>query len=822
MHQIRSLAASLIVALLPLVTATAASGQIMSERLPGLPRFAEIRADLDAAGVSIEPPALVALYAEFVGAWCAEQSEIRVVLAKAAGTQFDVIPSVEETERAVAAVRRARSAHEGRLDRLATQLAEALPEEDRAPIETLRGWWRIRAARPGDGLWVFARADDVGDLVRRHPLPPEGRDAVLAALAANASERREAYRRFDRAVGDATIAAARMAAEEGESGSTLDYGGEGGRRSEFLTRYARAGQPDPAALATVFDTQLAAFDAVAPHLPGAARRAVFDEIVRQHMGDQMRGGALRLPSLGPRVYPLQSPAEVGQLLIAWKGLPEEARDGVRRGVAAWLEEDDAAARAYFASRSEIMRGGVFPDSFQLPWEIQRERGAIARRHMTALAEISGAAWLLDGSAERIERDGSRLADADREVMGPLAFGLRSSASTQTASRRMRSLLPAMARPEDRWSPERTVVAAIAARVPSDERDAVTAILDEFLRSRADAWQRLVEPACLAAEAADVASREGTPEERRAAFAESSAQRRAAFAAVAALDRELIQSIEAAVAGDHAALLSAWYASQRFREGLSGMDYDPAHGAGMDLERVGGALVDLAALASSSTLPVAAQVALERELLAEWPRLAEVASTTLAMRIETDALWRQVYAADGDDRSGFERLEAATLALRRAADAWRAEEDLLLPRLQAIAGAAAGDSAPILATALREARYPSACYGFVRVREIRAALETTPDFPRRSALLASLAALEARLEDLADRAIALTIPRRTIADLSDDDRWRIDGGRAWRRMDLTLGSGQLSEAANWLVATGVPTELLAASPLLESAARAAAR
>lgn len=611
-----------------------------------------------------------------------------------------------------------------------------------------------------------------------------------------------------------------MTAEEGQTGSTLDYGGGQGNRNDFLARYRLAGQPDPAALAAVFDTQLAAFDAVAPHLTGSARRAVFDEIVRQHMGDQMRGGALLLPSLGPREYPLQSPAEVGQLLIAWKGLPEETRDGVRRGVAAWLAEDDAAVRAYFTARSETMRGGTLPDSFHMPTEVQRERGAIARRHMTTLAEIGGAPWLLDGSAGRIERDGNRLADADREIMGPLAFGLRSSASAaaQTPSRRMRSLLPAMARPEDPWSPHRTVVEALAARVPSAEGDAVRAILAEFLASRADAWQRLVEPACLAAEAADVASRTGTPEERRAAIAEGSEWRRTAFAASAELDRELVLSIEAAVADDLAPSLARWFASQRFREGFPGMERDDVHRGSMDLERLGGALVDLAALASSSTLPVEAQIALERELLAEWPRLAEAASAALATRIAADALWREVYAADGADTSGLERLEAATLALRHAADAWRAEEDLLLPRLQT----AAGDAAPILARSLREARFPSACGAFVCVRELRAALDAVADFPGRSALSAALDALALRLDDLADRAIALTLPRRTIAELSDDDRWRIDGGRSRRRMDLMLGSGQLSEAANWLVATSVPADIAAASPLLDAAARAAAR
>jgi hypothetical protein len=181
-------------------------------------------------------------------------------------------------------------------------------------------------------------------------------------------------------------------------------------------------------------------------------------------------------------------------------------------------------------------------------------------------------------------------------------------------------------------------------------------------------------------------------------------------------------------------------------------------------------------------------------------------------------WREVYAADGADTSGLERLEAATLALRHAADAWRAEEDLLLPRLQT----AAGDAAPILARSLREARFPSACGAFVCVRELRAALDAVADFPGRSALSAALDALALRLDDLADRAIALTLPRRTIAELSDDDRWRIDGGRSRRRMDLMLGSGQLSEAANWLVATSVPADIAAASPLLDAAARAAAR
>jgi hypothetical protein len=57
MHPIRRLGASLVVVLLPLIAAAGAHGQIMSERLPGLPRFAEVRADLDAAGASIAPTA---------------------------------------------------------------------------------------------------------------------------------------------------------------------------------------------------------------------------------------------------------------------------------------------------------------------------------------------------------------------------------------------------------------------------------------------------------------------------------------------------------------------------------------------------------------------------------------------------------------------------------------------------------------------------------------------------------------------------------------------------------------------------------------------
>ncbi|MBL9148569.1 MAG: hypothetical protein JNM94_07735 [Phycisphaerae bacterium] len=813
MSMIRSVAA-IVAVVVAFVVARDVHGQIMSERLPELPRFAEVRADLEAAGVAVPPSTLVERYAEFVGAWCAEQSDIRVSLARAAGTQLDVVPSVEDADRAVATVRRARSAHEARLEQFATRLADTLPDDERPKLEAVRGWWRIRAAKPGNSLWVFARADDIGDLVRRHALPPDTRDAILTALDTNAAARREAYRRYDKAVGDAVVAAARVAADEGQSGTARDF--RDPTRNDFLARYDNARRPDPAALAIVFDTQLAGFDAVAPHLPPSMRRAVFDEIVQQHMGDQMRGSSLRLPKVGPLQIPLQSPAEVGQWLMAWKGLPATARDAVRKTVAEWTAEDDKAVRAYFASRSETMRSGVFPRSFQLPREIQEERGAIAQRRLQSLADASGASWLLAGADATIEYDGTRLSDADRDVMGPLVYWLRSSPSEQATVQRSRSLLPTLPRPEQPYSGERVVIDAIVARTPTDAQDGVRAILTDLFAARVDAWQRLVEPACREAEAADLASKTGTAPERLAAMAKAADARRAAFEASAAADRDLIQSIEAAVSNDHAPFLAAWYASQRFRDGLQGMDHDDVHGSGMDLERLGGALVDLGSLASNTSLPIDAQVALERDLLPEWPRLADSASATLKVRIDADMHRRQVFDSPADDGTALERMQAAGLALRQAADAWRVDEAVLVARLQT----AAGDSAPLFVRALREARFPSACNAYVRVRTLRDALRDVADFPARAALQGSLASIESQLESLAERSIALTIPRRTIADLTDDDRWRIDGGRGWRRMDLMLGSLQLSQAVDWLLMKTVPPEIAATSPLLDTTVRAA--
>jgi hypothetical protein len=817
MPLIRSVAA-IVAVVVAFAAANGAHGQIMSERLAELPRFAEVRADLDAAGVSIAPNTLVDRYAEFVGAWCAEQSQIRAALARTLGTQPDVIPSVEETDRAVAAIRRARAAHESRLDRFATRIAEAVPEDARPKLEAVRGWWRIRAARPGDSLWGFARADDVGDLVRRHPIPPDARAAVMTALDGSATARRDAFRRFDRAVGAAAIAAARLAASEGQSGTTLELNSESEPRQEFLNRYYAAGRPDPAAMAAVFDSQLAAFDAVAPRLPGSARRAVFDEIVRQHMGDQMRGDALRLPSLGPGNVPLQAPAEVGQLVIAWKGLPESARDDVRKAMVVWLAEDDKAVRDFFATRSETMRGGSYPPSFQIPRHVQQERGAVAKRHMQALAELAGAAWLVDGSAESIERDSARITDADREIMGPTGFGVRASASAASSSPRTRRFLPALPPPADPWSAERTLVDPLVERTPSDARDGVRAILDDLLAARVEAWQRLVEPRCLEAEAADLASRTGTEPERLAAMAKAADARLAAFDASASADRDLIQSIEAAVAGDHAAFLAAWFASQRFREGVQGIEFDKVLSTGMDLERLGGALIDLGQLASSLAVPLPVRLALERELEAEWPRLADAAIATLRTRIEAEMLWRQVADPTIEDPTIHARRDALVTALRQAADAWRAEENVLVPRLQAAADA----SAPLLAVPLREARFPSACAPYVRARALRKAVDDLPEFPARASLQTSLQAIDAQLVDFAERSIALTIPRRTIADLSDDERWRIDEGRAWRRRDLMAGSGQLGDAMNWLVAKLVPPEMAATSPVLEVAVRVGTR
>lgn len=799
------------------VVAARATGQVMSERLPGLPRFAEVRADVEFASVAIEPTTLVALYAEFVGEWCAEQSEIRIALAKAAGTDFEVIPSIEEVERAVAAVRRARSAHEARLDRFATRLSESLPEADRPAFEAVRGWWRVRAAAPGMMLVGFAQAEDVGDLVRREPIEPARRQAILAALEGNASDRREAYRRFDRAVGDATIAAARVAAAEGWTGKSGDFRESDGETQAFFTLYHAARQPDPATVAAVFDAQLAAFDAVAGLLPGSARRTVFDEIVRQHMGDQMRGMALGLPSMGPNAFPLRSPAEAGQMLVAWKGLPEESRTTVRKAISAWLAEDDAAVRTYFAERSGRMRAGEWPTSFQVPMEVQGARGQIARRHLESLAELSGATWLLEPSAAPIERDVARLTEVDREILGAVAPAV-SASSGGGAARRMRSLLPALPSPEDAWSLERTFVDEAITRLPPVDRESARAILADLVGARAEAWGTAVEPEAAGAEAADRAAGAGTPDERQAAIARSADHRRAAFAASAALDRELVASTEAALGEGLAPFLSRWYASQRFQEGLRSIESDGSTRGNMDLERLGGALVDLAALASAASLPADVRAVLEGELLAEWGKLAALASAALLKRIETDALWRDVYSGRSSDSSRVQSLEAGILELRRAADTWRAEEDRLVPRLLA----AAGDSAPMLAASLREVRFPSSCSGFVRVRDLRKAVAGAGDFAGRAPLLAALDALALRLEDLAERSIALTIPRRTIADLSDDDRWRIDGGRGWRKMDLMLGTGQLSEAANWLIAKSVPPEIAAGSPLLDRTLRSGTR
>ena len=99
------------------------------------------------------------------------------------------------------------------------------------------------------------------------------------------------------------------------------------------------------------------------------------------------------------------------------------------------------------------------------------------------------------------------------------------------------------------------------------------------------------------------------------------------------------------------------------------------------------------------------------------------------------------------------------------------------------------------------------------------LWTAKEIKRR---VKEIRAVISALVDFAERSIALTIPRRTIADLSDDERWRIDEGRAWRRRDLMAGSGQLGDAMNWLVAKLVPPEMAATSPVLEVAVRVGTR
>lgn len=800
-----------------------AYGQAFAHLLPPLYEFRDLRSDLDASGVEIPPDRLLLAYRDYIGAWHETMATARPNLERQVGLRFDVPPTESEAERGLQVMRQAESRAAVAEEALFAALAEALAEADRPKLERPKGWRRtLRATPVGVPGVPMLRLEDIGMRVRRLDLPAEIKESVLGALDATEAARRADLLQLKRDSDEGVLRAAKKLASpqnpaegDGESRARGTGWREGIARGDLCAK--------------VMASQWDAFEAVSRLLPAAERRTLTDTFFQRMVADQMQGSGLRFP---PLPFSVRCPADLAWAVLSWPDLDPTKREATRAVVTEWIDRDDALVREHLKRTAQGLRSGETElASVGLPISLQRARGSITEEMLPKLIEASGADWLGEPTPKLPKLETQRLTPEDRALVG----GNRAGPMTPNAvavMKRRRAFLPDELDAE--WVKRITEVGQLDG--------AQLATLEQLSGDYAKAWSERVAPhidAVLRAEAdltrlSGEARRseraEATLTEITAAVNTATSERLSAYAEMYALDAALFENLRVTSVEAAHPLIDAAEADRVIEPVVR---YLLARHNSMEIvnaDRVGGRMVNLAAMLRKTTWSDDLRSAVLAELAKEWPRLKALARELFDARLRALGVEQRAIAArfgdEPSDEAGGEkgaddlhstdtpRRERAIMAL---ADRWFEVEDGIVDRLLERASSV-GDPNRSVRDLIESRRFPSVTQSVGAMDEVIAALEaTTVEAGAKADAMAQLRAGREVVARLSRSWIDTCGKRAKLAERTEEEAIGVDTTRGWRSMDCGRASQELRSATMWYLRQRLPAETLA-NPSLNSVLR----